>query len=197
VDFGEFIGGLSTFDLLVVLYFFAFFVLGYIQGTIRRLLGIASILFSFLLAANLRDPLGQFLAANWRQFPPEYSYMIGFGTVFVAAAIAFTVVIQGFYKTQPLFEKSRFADEVLGGLLGLLQAALILAAVVVILDPFFRIPGIPESAGELPVLREFWQALDGSRTAVVFRETIVPFLFTLVGLFIPGSLKVFFPGTPG
>ena len=37
---------------LIVLYFIGFFVLGFAQGTIRRLLGIASILFSWFLAAT-------------------------------------------------------------------------------------------------------------------------------------------------
>ena len=94
------------------------FVLGFIQGTIRRVLGLASMLFSFLFAANLREPLGGYLAANWNQFPDEYAVMLGFGIVFVAATIAFTLVIQGFYHKQALFKKATFADEMIGGILG-------------------------------------------------------------------------------
>jgi uncharacterized membrane protein required for colicin V production len=104
VDFGEFLGTITTVDLLIVLYFIGFFVLGFAQGTIRRLLGIGSILFSWFLAANLAEPLAGFLGANWTQFPEEYSYMVGFGTIFAASAIAFALVVQGFYKPQPLFE---------------------------------------------------------------------------------------------
>jgi uncharacterized membrane protein required for colicin V production len=189
----EFLTGVGTFDLVVVLYFFAFFVLGYIQGTIRRLLGLASMIFSFLFAANVADPLGSFLGSNWTQFPPQYSYMIGLGTVFMAGTIAFSLTIQGFYKTQPLFEKARFVDEVLGGLIGLLQAAVFLGAVIVILDSFFRIPGIPVSPNELPFLRDLWGIIDGSQTGAIFRTTLIPGAFVLVGLFIPDSLKVFFP----
>ncbi|MEA2631082.1 MAG: hypothetical protein QOE66_1301, partial [Chloroflexota bacterium] len=77
MDLGSFLGGIGTVDLLIVLFFMGFFVLGFAQGTIRRLLGIASVLFSFLLAANLAEPLSQFLGSNWTQFPREYSYMIG------------------------------------------------------------------------------------------------------------------------
>ena len=69
MDLGEFLGGIGTVDLLIVLYFIGFFVLGFAQGTIRRLIGIGSILFSFLFAANLADPLGRFLGDNWTQFP--------------------------------------------------------------------------------------------------------------------------------
>ena len=189
MDFGEFIGRLTVFDLLVGLFIFGFFVLGFVQGTIRRLLGIGSMIFSFLLAANLRDPLGRFLAENWRQFPAEYSFMLGFLAVFVAATIAFTVTIQGFYKTQPLFAKARFADEALGGVLGLFQAILFLAITIVILDSFYQVPGIPVSNGELGWLRDFWNALDASQTAVVFRDSILPVFFALIGIFIPREIE--------
>ena len=96
-----------------------FFVLGFAQGTIRRLIGIGSILFSFLLAANLAEPLGEFLAANWTQSPKRVQLHGRVSlTVFVAASVAFAIVVQGFYKPQPLFEKARFVDEILGGCWG-------------------------------------------------------------------------------
>ena len=64
MNIGEFLSSINRFDLLVVLFCFGMFVLGFIQGTIRRVLGLASMLFSFLFAANLRDPLGSYLAAE-------------------------------------------------------------------------------------------------------------------------------------
>ena len=193
MEFGEFIGGVGTVDLLIVLYFIGFFVLGFAQGTIRRLLGILSIMFSFLLAASLAGPLSEFLGANWRQFSPEYGYMVGFGVVFVAASVAFALVIQGFYKPQPLFQKARFADEIIGGILGLVQAALILGAIVIILDSFFLIPGIPQDPDELPFLRDIWGALDTSQIVQVFRESVFPFFFLLTGLFIPERIEQMYP----
>jgi uncharacterized membrane protein required for colicin V production len=193
VDVEAFLNGISAIDFVIVLFFMGFFVLGFAQGTIRRLLGIGSILFSFLFAANVAEPLGNFLGANWTQFPKEYSYMIGFGTIFAAASIAFALVVQGFYKPQPLFQRARFADEIIGGLLGLLQAALIFGAVLIILDSFFRIPGIPTSPYELPFLRDFWGALDGSKFADLFRHTLIPGFFVLTGLFIPDSIEQAYP----
>ena len=82
MDIVGFIHSLNLFDLLMAFAFAVAFILGFIQGTLRRLLGLASILFSFLLAANLRDIVGGFFAQNWHQFVPQYSYMIGFGLVF-------------------------------------------------------------------------------------------------------------------
>jgi membrane protein required for colicin V production len=193
VDFGETLAGIGTVDLLIGLYFIGFFVLGFAQGTIRRLLGILSILFSFLLAASLAGPLSEFLGNNWRQFSPEYSYMVGFLVVFVASSVAFALVIQGFYKPQPLFQKARFADEIIGGILGIVQAALIFGALLIILDSFFRIPGIPQDPQELPFLRDLWVALDGTKIAEVFRTTLIPAFFALTGLFVPDEIEANYP----
>ena len=193
MDLGEFLSGINTIDLLIFLYLMAFFVLGFAQGTIRRLIGIASILFSFLFAANIAEPLGEYLGNNWTQFSKEYSVMIGFGTVFLASSIAFALVAQGLYKTQPLFQKARFADELIGGILGLVQACLIFGAVLIILDTFFRIPGIPADPQELDFLRDFWTALDSSKAADIFRETLIPFFFVFTGFLVPDWIEAFYP----
>ena len=147
-------------------------------------------------AAAVSEPLGSFLGANWAQFSRQYAYMVGFGTVFIASALAFALVAQGFYKPQPLFAKARFLDEILGGLLGLVQAGLILGIVIVILGLFFLIPGIPQDPQELLGLRELWTALDQSKIAEVFQGTLIPIFFSIFDLFIPDSIQVYFPSTP-
>jgi uncharacterized membrane protein required for colicin V production len=193
VDVGAFLSGIQPIDFLLFLGFAGFFVLGFAQGTIRRLIGVGSILFSFFLAANLADPLGTYLGNNWTQFPRAYSYMVGFGTVFVAAAVAFALIAQGFYKPQPLFEKARFVDEVLGGLLGIIQFGLILGFTVIILDTYFRVPGNPQFASELPALREIWTALDASKIVEVFRETLIPLFFAIFGFLVPDNIEAYYP----
>lgn len=189
MDIVGFITGLNLFDLVVILILALAFVLGFIQGTIRRLLGLGSILFSYLLAANLRDPLGTFFSQNWFQFPAEYSFMIAFGAVFLVASIGFSLLIQGFYKHQDLFARTRFVDEVLGGLLGIVQAMVILGAVIVILDSFFRNPAMPKSEGELILVRDIFNAMDRSNTAGIFRETLIPAFNSLVGFLLPVDIR--------
>lgn len=192
MDFGELLGGMTAVDLLLVLFFMGFFVLGFAQGAIRRMIGIAAILFSFLLAANLYEPLGGFLGSNWGQFSRQYSYMIGFGTVFVAAVVAFALVAQGFYKPQPLFAKARWADEIIGGILGLIEAGIVLGAVIIILGSFFLVPGIAQDPQELIGLRDLWTALETSRIVDFFQSTLIPGFITVFGLFIPDSIEVYY-----
>jgi uncharacterized membrane protein required for colicin V production len=192
VNIGDILSSINRFDLLVVLLCFGMFVLGFIQGTIRRLLGLASMLFSFLFAANLRGPLGGYLASNWNQFPDEYAVMLGFGIVFVAATIAFTIVIQGFYHKQSLFKKATVADELIGGVLGVVQALLLVLCVIVILDSAFRIPTMPKSDGELPWIRGLYDVMNTSTTADLFRSRIIPGFINVFGLLIPADLQAFY-----
>ena len=191
----DILSSINKFDLLVVLFAFGMFVLGYVQGTIRRVLGLASMLFSFLFAANLRDSVGSYLALNWNQFPDQYAVMLGFGIIFVAATIAFTLVIQGFYHKQSLFKRATVADEIIGGLLGIVQALFLVGCVIVILDSFFRLPGMPQTDGEIPFLRNFWGVLDTSTTAEIFRSRLIPGFIQVFGLLIPQDLQALYVGS--
>ena len=192
MNIGEILSSINRFDLLVVLFCFGMFVLGFIQGTIRRVLGLASMLFSFLFAANLRDPLGNYLAANWNEYPDQYAVMLGFGIVFIAATIAFTVVIQGFYHKQALFEKASFADEVIGGLLGIVQAFFLVGCIIVILDSFFLIPTIPKTDNEFTWIRSFWEVVNTSAFADLFRTRLIPGFIAVFGLLIPTDIQAFY-----
>src|SRR5262245_49385346 len=170
------------------------FVLGFMQGTIRRLLGLGSMLFSFLLAANLSPVIGPFLANNWNQFPDEYAVMLGFLIVFIASTIAFSLIIQGFYHRQPLFPKYQFVDEVIGGILGVIQGAFFVGVIIIILDSYFLIPGAPQSVGELGFLRSIFEFYTDSGTANLFRTQLIPGFYNVFGLLLPEELKSFYTG---
>ena len=166
MNIGDFLTQQNVFDIVFVLALFGAFVIGYVQGAIRRLLAIAAILFSLLLGAQIRAPFGKFLSENWHQFPAEYSYMLAFGIVFVVASVAFSLVIQGLYKRAPLFANANFVDEVIGGLLGVVEGLIIMGAAILILDSYFRLPQalIVEPGGELKFLRDFYNVYDTSGT---------------------------------
>ena len=188
LDFVEFFNSLNVFDLLVVLVLFGMFVLGYIQGTIRRLVGLLSVTFSFLLAAILSVPVGEFLAANWTQNPPQYSVMIGFGIVFVAAVIAFALVVQGTMQKQQLFAKYPVVDEVLGGVLGVFEGILLLLFVTIILDQYFL--NVPAGFdNELGILRTFWEALNASGTGHLIHTTLAPNFVNLFSFLLPDYIE--------
>jgi hypothetical protein len=123
--------------------------------------------------------------------------MLGFGIVFVAATVAFTVVIQGFYHKQALFEKASFADEIIGGLLGIVQALFLVGCIIFILDSFFVIPGILKSDNEFAWIRDFFNVMNTSGFADLYRTRLIPGFIAVFGLLIPVGLQRFYVSVPG
>jgi hypothetical protein len=62
---------IQPFDLVIFLALLAMFVVGYAQGVVRRLLGIAAILFSLVLGASCGSRSAQYLANEWTTIAPS------------------------------------------------------------------------------------------------------------------------------
>ena len=84
MNVGEAIIGFNRFDLLFLFSSSGCSCSDSSRGRSAACSGWARMLFSFLLAANLRGIIGPFLAENWNQFPDEYAVMLGFLIVFIA-----------------------------------------------------------------------------------------------------------------
>lgn len=182
---------ITGFDLVIFLALLAMFVVGYAQGVVRRLLGIAAILFALILGAQLREPLGQYLANEWATIVPSYSYMVAFGAVFLAAAVTFSIGIQITYRPAPLFPKYPVLDEILGGILGVLEGFLILIAILLILDPHYTAPAVQQNVGfgEFRLLRTLHEFLDPTLTAAILRDNVIPILLAILGVLFPQDVR--------
>lgn len=173
---------LTPFDLVILLALLAMFIVGYAQGVIRRLLGIGAILFSLFLAAQLRQPVGEYLAREWSTIAQSYSYMVAFGAVFTAAAVAISLGIQITYRPAPLFNRYPVLDEIVGGLLGVLEGLIILTAIIMILDPHYSLPTTTATPGpgEFTLLRSVHELLDDTLFADVIRHNVIPAIFAVL-----------------
>jgi uncharacterized membrane protein required for colicin V production len=186
------IRSLNLFDLLVVFFVCGFFVAGFIQGTLRRLIGLAILVVALLFALNLRDPLGSWLGQYWTQYPREYSTMLAFGASFVVIYLVGSILVQLFYRRTQLFQRSTVVDEIIGGLLGILQAVLLVGAMIMILDSFFRIGGIAPDRDEIGIFRDIFNFYDPSQTAILFRGSLIPAFLSLFAWITPAELRAFF-----
>jgi uncharacterized membrane protein required for colicin V production len=182
---------LTPFDLVILLALLAMFIVGYAQGVVRRLLGIAAVLFAIVLASFLRAPLGDYLSHQWSQIDPTYSFMVAFGAVFLATWITLSIGIQITYRPAPIFQRYPVLDEILGGLLGIVEGILILIVVVLILDPYFTQSRVRETAGvgEFGLLRTIFDLLDPSLTADILRHNVIPVIMGAVGFLFPADVR--------
>lgn len=188
MDVVEFIEGLNLFDILVVFFVAAFFVIGYIQGTLRRALGLAIALLSLLVALNLRDPLGAWLAQYWTQLPKPYVYMLALGGTFLTIYIAGSITVQTFYRKATIFTKATVVDELVGAILGAIQALLLVGTLILVLDSYFAQPGTGAHPGELGILRDIYNFYSGSQVVDLFRLSLIPLFFALFGWIVPSEL---------
>jgi uncharacterized membrane protein required for colicin V production len=183
------VGSMTLFDLVMFLALFGMFILGYAQGLTRRLLGIAAILFSLIAAAQLRTPFGGYLAQQWRGLSPEYSYMVGFLAIFLAAAITLSFGIQISYRPAPLLYRYPVLDEILGGVLGVLEGLIIFAAFLIITDPYFTGAGRGGAGnGEFTPIRALHDFVDPSISADIFRHNILPGVMSVFAILFPDEV---------
>ena len=185
---------MTSFDVVAFLFLLGWFILGYVQGTARRIFGIIALVFSLLVAAQLRDPLGSYLASEWTTAPPEYSSMVAFGALFTALWIAISIGIQWAYRPAPLFQKYPVIDEILGALLGVVEGGILLVVVLLVTDPFFHgTAGQTASVGDFPVFRALHDFLNDSLTAAYLRDHIIPNILAVLGFLFPQDVRAAFP----
>lgn len=182
---------IQPFDLVIFLALLAMFVVGYAQGVVRRLLGIAAIVFAIILGAQLRAPLGQYLANEWTSIASSYSHMVAFGAVFFATAVTLSIGIQLTYRPAPLFPKYPVLDEILGGILGVVEGIIILVALFLILDPHYTQDTVRETVGlgEFTLLRSLHGFLDTTLTAAILRDNVIPVILALIGFLFPQDVR--------
>jgi uncharacterized membrane protein required for colicin V production len=187
VDFGEWLGSLNLVDVIIGIALFGMFVIGYVQGAVRRGVGVVTMTFSFFLAGQLNQFLGAFLAENWLQYPPLYSYMIGYLILFFAGVIAFALIVQVTYRKVEIFVRFPVLDEVLGGLLGVAWGLLLLMFTMTILGTYFLV--VPSGdADEMRILREVWDAIYGSWFGQFLVDQVIPVFVAFTSFLLPASV---------
>lgn len=177
---------MTPFDVAAFLFLVGWFILGYFQGLTRRAFGIIALVFSLLIAAQLRQTVGTYLAGEWKNAPPEYSYMVAFGAVFLAMWVATSVGIQLFYRPAPLLSRYPVLDEIVGGVLGVVEGTIILIVMLLVTDPYFlSAAGKAAASGEFGPLRSLHELLDTSLTADFLRHHVIPNIFAVLGFLFP------------
>ncbi len=180
---------MTPFDVVAFLFLVGWFILGYFQGLTRRAFGIVALLFSVVIAAQLRQPLGDYLAGEWRSAPTEYSYMVAFGALFLAFWIALSVGIQLAYRPAPLLPRYPAVDELLGGVLGVLEGAILLVVLILVTDPYFQsAAGKAAAPGEFSPLRSVHDLFDSSLTASFLRHQVISNVLAVVGFLFPNDV---------
>jgi uncharacterized membrane protein required for colicin V production len=161
------------------------FIIGFFRGVIRSLLAIAAWGISFLFAAYLRAPLGDWLAHS-ATFSAFYADMVSFAVIFFGLFGALILVV---VLSRAPTEWSRHAvlDDVLGGVLGVVVVLLVVAAVIVMLDSYYAVENPPVSV-DIGWPADLHRALTGSAIAGFVGDAVVHFLGFVLGPLLPPDI---------
>ncbi|MDQ3870423.1 MAG: CvpA family protein [Chloroflexota bacterium] len=179
---------LNVVDLVLLVILAGAFLLGFFQGAIRQLLGLLAWLISFLLAANLRDPVGDFLGRYWTFFPSGYNQMLAFGLVFIVLFVIVNILTQVRYRRAVIHSRMTVLDEIIGGLLGALLAVLIVTTAIIVLDSYYARGGTGGTA-DVAWIGQTYRALTDSRIAASLHASLIPGLLAILGPLLPPEVR--------
>ena len=157
------------------------------------MLGILFLVLSLVLGAYFRYPVGAIAGTFFKDIPADDAELVGY-------SIAFPVILAALHiGTRMIFGKLQFAgvfkgiDSALGAVFGGVEAILILSAAVVILDAYFGTSSTLAKSMPPGVLKELTQALNGSTTVHLLRDSTVPVVLAVVGPLLPKDLTQLLP----
>lgn len=175
---------------------------GWRTGFLRSLLGLLFMAVGLVVGAYLRYPVGAFASAFVKDVPADYANLIGY-------AIVFPVIVGGLHIASHLLigkvamqGVSRELDALLGAIFGGLQAILIVTAAIVIVDTYLGTGGSLRHAVGPGALKSIHDAMDGSTTVRLLRDSTVPIVLTILGPLLPSDVSSLVPaglpsGLPG
>ena len=185
-------------DLLFLGIFAAFVIGGFRSGFIRRLAGLIYMAISFVLGAYLRGPVGAIVVGFFPDIPKQYADMVGYTAAFTVLVFAFNLFSNVILRRVAVQGLSKAMDKGLGAVFGVVEAALICSAVIVILHTYSTEVVSIEKLSGLKVLKDVADGIDKSTIGKILEQTTVPFVLAILGPLLPQDIKSIVPTTiPG
>jgi membrane protein required for colicin V production len=176
-------------DIVIIVLLILFGLIGFFRGALRQLIALGAWLVAFVLAAQGRGLLGDWMRAQEPDFSVEYSNMLGFLVTFLILLLAALAVIELSGRTVTLSSRV-IVDEFVGGAALLLFGVLALSGVLFVLDTYYAVPPAGFTA-EVDLVRQLHTALGESRIATALHDTLVPLVQELLGPLLPPDVRDF------
>jgi uncharacterized membrane protein required for colicin V production len=176
-------------DVAIILFLVGCLLVGFFRGALRQLLALGAWLVTLIVAAQGRNFLADWLRGQEPDFSGQYaqmlSFLIGFGVLFVAAV----ALIELSGRTVTLSSRP-IVEELLGGGVLLGVGLLALTGLLIALGSFYAAPNGAFTA-EVEQVRQLNATLGDSKIVGVLRDTLVPWIQSLLGPLLPPDVRHF------
>ncbi len=176
-------------DVAIVLFLVGCVLLGFLRGALRQLLALGALFVTFIVAAQARNFLADWLRGQEPDFSGQYSQMLGFLIGFAVLFLAALALIELSGRTVTLSTRP-IVEEVAGGGVLLFVGLLALTGLLIALGSYYAHPNGTFTA-EVEQLRQLNAALGESKIVGFLRETLVPWTQALLGPLLPPDVRHF------
>jgi uncharacterized membrane protein required for colicin V production len=165
---------------------------GFRAGLIRSILGLLFMAIAFVVGAYLRYPIGAIFTTFFKDVPSDYSNLVGYTIVFPVVLAGLHIVSGVLFKKVAVRGIEKGVDQALGAIFGGVEAILIISAAIVIVDTYLGTTQIRNTLGP-GMLKTVTDALNGSTTVHILRDTTVPIVLGLLGPLLPKDVSSLIP----
>lgn len=165
---------------------------GFRAGLIRSILGLLFMVISFIVGAYLRYPVGALFTTFFKDVPSDYSNLVGYTIVFPVVLAGLHLVSGVLFRKVAVKGITKEIDSGLGALFGGVEAILIISAAIVIVDTYLGTSQLRHTLGP-GMLKTITDALNGSTTVHLLRDTTVPIILGLLGPLLPKDISSLIP----
>ncbi|MHB8131931.1 MAG: CvpA family protein [Mobilitalea sp.] len=125
---------MSLFDIIVIAVIGILTIIGFYNGMVRQLFGLAGFVAGYMLATRYYQTCSKFLTS----FHPVTARAISFITIFLACIVVAHIIA---WAIEKLFTHSEFGflNRICGGVLGLLKGCIIIVVLVMVSNSFLPI----------------------------------------------------------
>ncbi|MFC2103165.1 CvpA family protein [Bacteroidota bacterium] len=161
---------MNPIDLIIIITVLVGFILGFKDGFVRKLIGIIGFILAIILASLYKDDLGVMIEyALGIEF--YLSEIISAIVIFLSVIIVFTILKRVIH---PFDKVNNLINQIVGGIVGILQLLIFLSAVFLLLN-VFNIP-----------------AKDTQESSALYKTTykIIPVTIELLTTYQPDAEKI-------
>ena len=174
-------------DVAIILILVVCLLVGMFRGALRQLIALGGWLVAFVLGAQVRPPIADWLLTQEPDFSDQYAQMIGFLIGFLILLGVALVFIELTGQTVVLSSRP-LVDELVGGLLLFGVGLLSVAGVVLALGTYYS--STPHGVtAEMSLLRDLNATLEHSAIANALRNSLIPGLQALLGPLLPADVR--------
>ncbi|NWF88596.1 MAG: CvpA family protein [Ignavibacteriaceae bacterium] len=123
---------MTIIDILIIISLLAGFILGYKDGFVRKLIGLIGLAVAIYLTVLFAAPVGKFIEMTL-DIEFYLSEIIGGAVIFIVIMIIISVVKR---IVHPFDKVNNLLNQIMGGVIGLVQVSFFLSAVFIILKVF-------------------------------------------------------------